>query len=89
MYIRFIHLFLVFSFQFLFRLFFRAMSSEASYITVEKTLILLALSLSFVAGTLCGYQFKTWKMEWLKRKRDRLARKIQKTQKEIEALQNC
>lgn len=63
------------------------MESEISTITVTKTGLLVCLGITFSIGAICGYQFKTWRLEWLKRKRDRLARKIQQTQKEIEALQ--
>ena len=33
-----------------------------------------------------GYQAKEWRMEWLKRRRERLAVKLQETQREIELM---
>ncbi len=44
------------------------------------------LSLVFGAGFVCGYQFKSWRMEWLKRRRERLAVKLRDTQKQIDSM---
>lgn len=63
------------------------MGFEITTITISKTAFLICLGLTFTLGTICGYQLKSWRKEWLKRKRDRLVRKIQQTQAEIEALQ--
>ncbi len=44
--------------------------------------LLLLLSLSF--GTFLGYQLKTYRLQYLKRKRDRFARKLFDTERQIE-----
>ena len=46
----------------------------------------LILGFTFVVGFFCGYEFHHLKMEWLKRRRERLARKLQETQKEIDLM---
>ena len=54
----------------------------------DKTLIkgTIILSLTFSVGFFCGYKFHEVRMEWLKRRRERLARKLQETQKEIDLM---
>ena len=47
---------------------------------------LLILGVTFAAGFACGYKFKSWRGEWLKRRRERLKVKLIETQKEIERL---
>ncbi len=47
---------------------------------------LFILGLAFAAGFACGYKFKSWRTEWLKRRRERLKVKLIETQKEIENL---
>ena len=44
----------------------------------------LILSLVFGLGFFAGYEFHYYRMEWLKRRRERLARKLQETQKQID-----
>jgi len=46
----------------------------------------VVLTATFVAGFVGGYKFKSWRMEWLKRRRERLAVKLQETQREIELM---
>ncbi|KAB7499499.1 hypothetical protein Anas_04337 [Armadillidium nasatum] len=48
------------------------MSFEVATVTISRTAFLICLGLTFTLGTFCGYQLKTWRLEWLKRKRDRL-----------------
>nr|ALS04518.1 hypothetical protein [Acartia pacifica] len=48
----------------------------------------LALSVTFILGFTCGYQFKTWRLEYLKSKRERLAAKLQATQREIDMMKS-
>jgi len=43
-------------------------------------------AVSFMIGIFVGYELKTWRMEWLKRKRERLARKLAATQQQIDNL---
>ena len=47
---------------------------------------LILLSFVFGAGFVCGWQFKAWRLEWLRRRRERLAVKLQDTQKQIEGM---
>jgi len=47
---------------------------------------LILLSLVFGAGFVSGWKFKAWRLEWLKRRRERLAVKLQDTQKQIEGM---
>lgn len=47
---------------------------------------LFVMGLVFSAGFYCGYQAKTWRIEWLKRRRERLAVKLRDTQKQIDGL---
>lgn len=42
--------------------------------------------LSFFCGVFVGYKIKGWRIEWLQRRRSRLANKLLETQKEIELL---
>jgi len=44
------------------------------------------LGLTFTAGFVTGYKAKELRLEWLKRRRERLAVKLQETQKEIESM---
>ena len=41
------------------------------------------LGLSFACGLLVGYQFKSWRLKYLKAKRDYLQRKMVETQKKL------
>ena len=43
----------------------------------------LILGLTFSVGFYFGYEFHYLRSEWLKRRRERLARKLQETQKQI------
>ena len=52
--------------------------------TFYKGAILVALVWSVGFG--CGYEFHKWRIQWLKRRRERLAAKLQDTQREIELL---
>ena len=54
---------------------------------VPFKVLLTGFGIVFSLGVFCGYQLKSWRIEWLKRRRDRLARKIQATQAEINQLQ--
>lgn len=60
----------------------RTMSSGDG--TFYKGIILLGVTFSL--GFVAGYKAKEWRMEWLKRRRERLAVKLQETQREIEAM---
>lgn len=44
----------------------------------------LILTLVFGLGFFAGYEFHHFRMEWLKRRRERLARKLQETQRQID-----
>ena len=44
------------------------------------------LGITFTAGFVAGYKAKELRLEWLKRRRERLAVKLQETQKQIEAM---
>jgi hypothetical protein len=44
------------------------------------------LALTFGLGCATGYQFHKWRVQWLKRRRERLAIKLQETQKQLELL---
>ena len=46
----------------------------------------ILLGLTFLAGFGIGYEFHKWRLEWLKRRRERLALKLQETQKQIELM---
>jgi len=41
---------------------------------------------SFFCGVFIGYKLKGWRIQWLQRRRARLANKLADTQKEIEFL---
>ena len=45
---------------------------------------MIAVGFIFSAGFVCGYQFKTWRAEWLKRRRERLRVKLAETQRELD-----
>ncbi len=47
---------------------------------------LFVLGVTFLSGFACGYKFKAWRTEWLKRRRERLKVKLIETQKEIDNL---
>ena len=44
------------------------------------------LALTYALGCATGYHFHKWRVQWLKRRRERLATKLQETQKELELL---
>lgn len=44
------------------------------------------LGITFVTGFVLGYKAKEWRLRWVKRRRDCLAAKLAKTQKELEML---
>ena len=46
----------------------------------------LILSFVFGVGFFAGYEFHHFRMEWLKRRRERLARKLQETQRQIDVM---
>lgn len=46
----------------------------------------IILGFTWIFGFFCGYEFHQFRMEWLKRRRERLARKLQETQKEIDLM---
>ena len=46
----------------------------------------IILGITFTLGFVAGYKAKELRMEWLKRRRERLAVKLQETQREIEAM---
>lgn len=50
----------------------------------SKTVV-VSLAVSFILGVIVGYQLKTVRINYLKAKRDRLSRKLQKTHQEIHA----
>lgn len=56
-------------------------------VTLTATSLAVTLGVTLTLGFVCGYQFKAWRIEWLKRRRERLQRKIQQTQAEIDMLQ--
>lgn len=41
-----------------------------------KIFAITALSAAFLAGFVCGYQVKTWRLRYLKFKKDYLSRKL-------------
>ena len=49
-----------------------------------RTLAVL-LGISFCAGCFAGYKIKSWRVRYLRDKRDILARKLVKTQNQIDA----
>ena len=63
------------------------MASDSQVFTITFRALALSFGLVFSLGAFCGYQFKTWRIEWLRRRRDRLARKIRETQNQIDSLQ--
>jgi len=56
-------------------------------VTLSATSLSVVLGVTLSLGVLVGYKIKSWRIEWLKRRRERLQRKIQQTQAEIEMLQ--
>ena len=44
------------------------------------------LALTYAMGCATGYQIHKWRVQWLKRRRERLAAKLQETQKALELL---
>ena len=56
-------------------------------VTLPSSALGITLGVAFLFGVFCGYELKTWRIEWLKRRKDRLQRQILKTQAQLEALQ--
>jgi len=52
----------------------------------ESTVLSVAASIAFALGIFVGYELKTWRIEWLKRRRERLAKKLAATQQQIDNL---
>ena len=52
----------------------------------ESSVLGIVAALSFTFGVFVGYEFKTWRIEWLKRRRERLAKKLAATQQQIDNL---
>jgi hypothetical protein len=52
----------------------------------DKTLLKggIILGATFFIGFYCGFEFQKWRVDWLKRRRERLARKLQETQRQID-----
>ena len=50
------------------------------------TTVVTVSVLTFTLGIVVGYKLKGWRIEWLKRRRERLASKLRETQQEIEFL---
>ena len=46
----------------------------------------IIVSLTWALGFACGFEFHKWRMEWLKRRRERLAQKLRDTQDQIDLL---
>ena len=44
----------------------------------------IIVTLTWATGFACGYKFHKWRMEWLKRRRERLAQKLRDTQDQID-----
>ncbi len=67
---------------------FRKVKNSRKLRMEDKTLLKgsIILSVTFLAGFFCGYEFYQFRMEWLKRRRERLARKLQETQKQIDIM---
>jgi hypothetical protein len=55
--------------------------TELSSVTVKATIIL-----TFVAGFMCGYKAKEWRIKWMKWRRDKLATKLVETQKKLDVM---
>ena len=62
-------------------------SGSVTTVTVSTTALSITLGVTFTLGMICGYQLKKWRIEWLKRRHDRLQRKIKETQAELDGLQ--
>lgn len=52
----------------------------------DSTVMSVVAGMSFCIGIFVGYELKTWRMEWLKRRRERLAKKLAATQQQIDNL---
>ena len=48
--------------------------------------VLAGSVVAFCFGVFVGYKLKGWRIDWLKRRRERLAGKLLETQREIELL---
>ena len=46
----------------------------------------IIVTATFAVGFFCGFEFHKWRMEWLKRRRERLAQKLRDTQDQIDLL---
>ena len=46
----------------------------------------IIVTLTWAVGFACGYEFHKWRLEWLKRRRERLAQKLRDTQDQIDLL---
>ena len=46
----------------------------------------IIFTLIWASGFACGFEFHKWRMEWLKRRRERLAQKLRDTQDQIDLL---
>ena len=56
-------------------------------VTLPSSALGITLGITFIFGLFCGYELKTWRIEWLKRRKDRLQRQILKTQSQLDSLQ--
>ena len=56
-------------------------------VVINTTALSITLGVTFILGTVVGYQIKRWRIEWLKRRHERLQRKIKETQAELDGLQ--
>jgi len=48
-----------------------------------KILTITAVTVAFVAGFIWGYQVKSWRLQYLKAKKDYLARKLNETENKL------
>lgn len=55
-------------------------------VTLTTTGLSALLGVMLTAGFALGYQFKAWRIEWLKRRRERLMRQLQATDAQIGVL---
>ncbi|MPC77523.1 hypothetical protein E2C01_071980 [Portunus trituberculatus] len=56
-------------------------------VTVQTSVLALAGTVIFSVGFFCGYKIKMWRMDWLRWRRERLQKKIQQTQAQIDLIQ--
>nr|AIX87760.1 cellular protein AbCp-37 [Androctonus bicolor] len=58
------------------------------YVNLSGKNLSLVIFLSFLCGTVVGYKLKSWRVTYLKRKKEIFANKLRLTQKQLDLATN-